>query len=724
MLRSWLRKEAGRDVAAIRVKSSRRRRRGDNEALSSALAADDDPFFIPVRVVWMPPANRQGRRLVRLSDLFKPGDPRDPYAIRARIIRYLRPKRVRLLAARGAFASEMVNDHAESERLDTIESYVTRRAWRSLDHYERQLQGHRYKIPRFVSESMLTRRELIDAIDAVAEEEGINRATAHAKAARYLKEIAATHSPYFIDITAGLIQKLYRQGYGAIRYSPAKVTEVAALSADHPVVFLPSHRSNLDRLSLQFTLWENDLPPNHTAGGINLNFFPVGPLIRRSGVFFIRRSFRGNRLYKTVLQAYLDYLIENRFPLEFYLEGGRSRSGKLLPPRMGMLSYVADSYQRDVADDVQLVPVSIAYDMIQDVPDYAREAQGKSKEKESVTWLLKAVRSLRRRYGDIYIEFGEPVAMSSHMAKNGGDQSGEIDLQKVAFEVMHRIGQATPVTPTALMSIALLEEKGIARTASELGARCSDLATFLGQRGVTLTETLDYTDTDVSTAVIEPLRANGYVSSHEALGRKVYWLDEDQMIKISYYRNMILHFFVPRAVGEMALYSLGPGPGEEHSFRRAVLALRDLLKFEFFFASKDAFVDAAHVDLAIDVPEWDETLSRQGPEAVIAQLKTSIAHWALLPLLDAYQVVGDELEALAGPYEEAQFLKACLARARMYRIEGKVISGESASQVLFKSALGLAANRGLLDEADGVTIARKEFASEVRTARALASRAS
>ena len=157
-------------------------------------------------------------------------------------------------------------------------------------------------------------------------------------------------------------------------------------------------------------LWENDLPPNHTAGGINMNFFPVGPLVRRTGVFFIRRSFKENPLYKIVLRSYLDYLVEKRFPLEWYMEGGRSRSGKLMPPRLGLLCYVVDSMQRGKAEDIMLVPVSIAYDQIQDVLDYAREAQGEDKEKESLGWVLSAVRSLRRRYGNIHIRFGEPVS--------------------------------------------------------------------------------------------------------------------------------------------------------------------------------------------------------------------------------------------------------------------------------------------------------------------------
>ena len=151
------------------------------------------------------------------------------------------------------------------------------------------------------------------------------------EAARYLREIAATHSPYVIDLAAHLIRLLYTQGYGeALHYDRAAARATSTRSAQrHPVVFLPSHKSNLDHLVLQYALHENGHPPNHTAGGINMNFFPVGPLVRRSGVFFIRRTLQGQRRStSSCCGSYIDYLIEKRFPLEWYIEGGRSRSGQ------------------------------------------------------------------------------------------------------------------------------------------------------------------------------------------------------------------------------------------------------------------------------------------------------------------------------------------------------------------------------------------------------------
>lgn len=570
-------------------------------------------------------------------------------------------------------------------------------------------------------EAILARREFIDTVEDYAHEEGVDVSDAIDQAKGYLHEIAATHSPYVIDLIANAIHSLYRQGYTEIKYADEDVAKVAELGADHPIVFLPSHRSNLDRLSLQFMLWENDLPPNHTAGGINLDFFPVGPLIRRTGVFFIRRTFKGNDLYKLVLRAYLDFLIEKRFPLEWYMEGGRSRSGKLGNPRFGLLAYVVDALRRGKSEDIKLIPVSIVYDQIQDVPGYAREAQGKSKERESIGWLLKAIRSLRRRYGDIHIRFGEPISVASVIEGIEETDDAPIGLQKLAFEVMYRIGQVTPITPIAVVTISLLAARGKALTAAELSERCASLTAYIRARDLPTTERLDLTGPDEITGILDWLAEHGNVSSHEAVGRRVFWLDDDQMVRISYYRNVVVHFFINRAIGEMAVSSLiDDGIRDAGLARERMLAYRDLLKFEFFFQEKDRFLRDIENDIAIDVPDWERVLGATGALGVLAKMGPPVAYWAVLPFLDAYQIVGDELESLDEPFEEKGFLKACLGRARLYRIEDRLISGESASQVLFKSALALAANRGLLEDGDDTGDRRSDFADEVRSARAQA----
>ena len=714
ILEKWVKRRTGRFGPMVHIDSSKRRRDGHAAALSAYLKPGSTAYLIPLRVIWVAP-ERKGRRSVGWTDIVKPGDPRDPRGLRAYWIRYIHRSRVIPVAGQGAAVEDLLEAHGRGEEIDGLIPFVTRRAWRALDERERSLRGNRYKVPRFVPETILSRRSFDEAIRAYATETRTEPMRARQKAARYLDEIAATHSPYVIDLVANAIHTLYRQGYGEIKYRPDQVAAIAEVGQKNPVVFLPSHRSNLDRLSLQFLLWENDLPPNHTPGGINLDFFPVGPLMRRTGVFFIRRSFKDNELYKLVLRSYIDFLIEKRFPLEWYMEGGRSRSGRLQPPRFGLLQYVVDAMRRGKADDVMLIPVSITYDQIQDVPDYTREALGKDKEEESIGWLVRAVRSLRRRHGDIHIRFGRPVSVSTFTGDIGPEEEPTIGLQKLAFEVMHRIARATPVTPTAVVSIALLATRGHARTADELTMMCDRISRFLAVRGIEITDATDLTNPEAVRGILEWLTEQENVSSHEALGRTVYWLDETQMIQLSYYRNVVLHYFVPRAIAEIVIRR---APQSAQLATDSMLALRDLLKFEFFFTEREPFIEEVGNDLGIDVPDWAGLLDANRPDTVIERLGEPLAFWALLPILDAYQVVGDELEDLDGHYDEKSFLKSCLARARMYRIEERLISGESASQVMFVSALRLASNRGLLE--GGARDQRVAFAAEVRQIRQLA----
>lgn len=719
ILLEWLDSSVRGAYLTARIRSSRRPNKAGPDALGELLEESPEAYLIPLRVLWLPP-EREGTRSVRWSDLLRLGDPRDPRMLRARLIGTFRKGRVATVSGKGEYLSLLEEGHARSGVLEGLNAYVTRRAWRALDVEERKLRGNRYKTPRFVAEAISTRRDFRDDVIRIGAETGLGPDRAEAKAEAYLREIAANHSPLVIDLIANAIHKLYRQGYGEIRYAPAQIRRISELGQANPIVFLPSHRSNLDRLSLQFMLWENDLPPNHTAGGINLNFFPIGPLLRRTGVFFIRRSFRDNPLYKAVLQHYLDYLIEKRFSLEWYLEGGRSRSGRLLPPRLGLLNYIVDAQRRGKADDIVLIPVSIAYDQIQDVPSYAREAQGKSKERESLGWLFRSVRSMRRRYGDIHIRFGEPLSTGSWQGETEAEEP-TIDVQKLAFEVMYRIGQVTPVTPTAVLTVALLAARGRAQTAAQLAEHCGELQSFLEARSVPATETLATDEPTRVTKILEHLAEHDNVSSHEALGRRVFWCDDDQMIRISYYRNMIVHYFINRSISEIALTSLIGDPNlSVDSFNDRALELRDLLKFEFFFPEKEEFLERLAEDIETDVSGWRNMLLTSGPEEVLAKMGRKVAGWALLPFLDAYQITGDELESLRRPYNEKRFLKDSLDRARMYRIEDTTISGESASQVLFKSALQLAENRNLLEESAEVASRRAEFAADIRETRRIA----
>ena len=407
------------DFIAIPPSRRRRRKRLNHRApLEAALASPDDPLLAPLRVAWLA-APESGGPLRRLIRLLVVGDPRDPGRFRQAWVARAHPERAQVVLADAAPVSELRARWRAASGTGFAETtglaeFVVRQAALALERAERRLRGLRYKVPRFVRSTILARPAFQGGVARLARDLNRPEADVMREASKDLAEIAASHSPHVIDLTAGLIHVLYSRGYSAIHYDRGDLARIYQLAQRHPVVFLPSHKSNLDHLVLQYALHENGHPPNHTAGGINMNFFPVGPLMRRSGVFFIRRTFKDDGL-KFVLRHYIDYLIEKRFSLEWYIEGGRSRSGKMLPPRFGLLANVVDAYRRGKSEDVHLIPVAIAYDQIQDVGAYTAEQRGGKKQAESFGWFLGVVRGLRRRYGAIHIRFGDPVSLAHVM---------------------------------------------------------------------------------------------------------------------------------------------------------------------------------------------------------------------------------------------------------------------------------------------------------------------
>ncbi len=731
----------------VSIPASRKRRPTEMDPrLEDAVAADDDPLLTPVRIAWLPELVA-GERRARPLDLLKLGDPRDPGRLRQRWILARRRDRCRVVVAKPARASELRQRWRDAGGTDaantgSLAEYVARQAALALERAERHLRGARYKVPRLVHEEILDRPAFRAGLGKLAREHQLElggRGGVVEEAGRYLREIAATHSPFVIDLVSNLIRKIYTLGYNeTLLYDRERLSGIAKLAQRHPVVFLPTHKSNLDHLVLQYMLHENGLPPNHTAGGINMNFFPVGPLVRRSGVFFIRRTFKDNPVYKHVLRSYIDYLIEKRFSLEWYIEGGRSRSGKLLPPRFGMLAYVVDAFRRGKSEDVYLIPISIGYDQIQDVGSYSAEARGTAKQAESFGWFVGFLRGLRRRYGDIHIRFGEPLSLRSQLgppvpgaAPDPNEQS--VELQKLAFEVSVRINRVTPITPASLLTLALLGAGDRAVTVPEARRSLRNIIDVVHDRKYPATVALEplRTDTGIRTA-LDSLAENGVVSCYADGAEPVYLIGREQELTAAYYRNTVIHFFVNGAICELALLKAAEIPADDplsdsldddplERFWDEAMRLRDLFKFEFFFAEKEAFRRELAEELTAQDSGWQLRVAERSAaiHSLVRSLRPFNAHRALRPFLETYQVASETLARWDPntPFDESVYLRNCQALGRQLLLQRRIHSGASVSKALFQTALRLAENRGLLAlDADDLPGRRDAFAREIRDA--------
>ncbi len=403
--------------------------------LSPPVLGDEELRLVPVRIVWLP--DEDAGRAARLTGLMPGHDPYRPSERQQRRILARQPDRARLLVGEPATVAELRRRWTEAtagdgggERAadedgglaredadgDGFGSYVARRATLALDRAEYRLRGPRYKTPSLVKEEILSSGRFRAGLCAVRREPDAGPPTL-AEAGEILDELAAGWSRRVIDIVPAIGRLIFSRGFDPqIDYDPAQVERLRAAMAQHPGILLWSHRSNLDNLVLTAAMQEQGLPPAHLFAGINMAFGPMGTLLRRAGVIFIRRSVGDDALYKYVLREYVGYVLEKRFNLSWSIEGTRSRTGKMLPPRLGLLSYAADAYLQGRVDDIALLPVSITFDQLNEIAEYAEYARGGAKKPEGFGWLYGFIRAQgARHYGKVYVRFGEPVSLASFL---------------------------------------------------------------------------------------------------------------------------------------------------------------------------------------------------------------------------------------------------------------------------------------------------------------------
>lgn len=706
-------------IDVFRIPPSRRRRPFSTVdlAIGERLSHEDDPLCIPVRVAWLP-EELDGVRKATLSYLVRLGDPRDPNFLHQRLILTQHPDRCRILIGEPARRSELEkrwNAPIGRGPADgtSFGEFVALQAWKALEHAERHLRGLRYKVPKFLEEDLFWSRPFQAGIQRLSRSEGKTEKRMRQRTSRYLKEMAAQHTPYVIDLVNGITTRIIEAAHQNVDYSREDLKEIYKQAETVPLVFLPSHKSNFDHLVLQHILYENELPLNHTASGINMNFFLIGPLLRRSGIFFIRRGFKDNEPYKFVLRQYLDYLLEKRFALEWYIEGGRSRTGKLREPMMGLLAYIVDSYQRGITDDIVLIPVSIAYDQITDVSSYAQEQRGGRKEAESFAWAFKFITTLRKQHGRIYVRFGEPLALSDHIDRDEDLMSaeGRLALPKVAFEVSTRINNVTPVTAISLVTLALLSEEHHGLTVPEASERLEPFMQFVAERGLPTTDDLPFDSYDEVESALGALVDSGVVDLTEGLERRVYRIAENEHLAAAYYRNTIIHFFVNAGITELAIgiCLVRGGHLDRASVVERAFEIRDMLKFEFFFAQSDEFAEDIREE--IDRFTASDDLGRVFVDFDRSsfQPKSPIV---LRPFFEAYHVIAATLAAAGSdPLTESELAERSLLMGEQFAAHGDISNREAVSTALFGTGIKLASSRGLLTASEE---ARSEFHSELR----------
>ena len=327
---------------------------------------------------------------------------------------------------------------------------------------------------------------------------------------------------------------------------------VRDIAQGHEVIYVPCHRSHIDYLLLSYLLFRNGLTPPHIAAGINLNMPVIGGLLRRGGAFFMRRTFKGNPLYTAVFNEYLHTLFSKGFPVEYFVEGGRSRTGRMLRPKTGMLAITLRSFLRSHRLPIVFVPVYIGYERVLEGRTYLGELRGASKKKESIFDLFKVLGALKQRFGQVSVNFGEPIKLGEFLdQQQPGWRQQELGPQyrpswlnettnRLGEHVARHLNEAAAINPVNLVALALLSTSKLALDDRAL-ARVLDLYLAL-LRAVPYSPHTTLPEGD-GAALIEHAKGMDLLAEQkDALG-KILYLDEQNAVLMTYYRNNVLHIF-------------------------------------------------------------------------------------------------------------------------------------------------------------------------------------
>ncbi|MBB5165564.1 glycerol-3-phosphate 1-O-acyltransferase [Mycobacterium sp. AZCC_0083] len=684
--------------------------------LVELLDVDEDRSVVPVRVFWIPgglPTRSKVVALLSGRDTYRP-----PKLLQRGILRK-DPARARVVAGEPAKVSELRqnwSDTTVAENPRDFARFVMRRAELAIERVELRLLGPEYKSPRLVKPEMLASarfREGLEQIPGATMED----------AGAMLDELATGWSRFSVDLIPTLGRAIFSRGFDPkVDYDQAEVETMRVALEDHPAVLLFSHRSYLDGVIVPVAMQENRLPPVHTFAGINLSFGFMGPLMRRSGAIFIRRKL-DDPLYKYVLRQFVGYIVEKRFNLSWSIEGTRSRTGKMLPPKLGLLSYVADAYLDGRSNDILLQPVSISFDQLHETAEYAAYARGGEKTPEGVSWLYNFIKAQGdRNFGKIYVRFPEAVSMREYLGEPHGsmteDQAAKrLAMQKMAFEVAWRILRATPVNATGLVSALLLTARGVALTLGQLHHTLQDSLDYLERKQTPMTNSaLRLRTLDGVRAAVDAL-SNGHPITRVDGGREPVWrIAPENEHEAAFYRNTLIDAFLETSIVDLSLVHAEHADGDRlEAFWAQAMRLRDLLKFDFYFADSAAFREHVAEEMSW-FDDWEDNVAAGGERitTILRAKRPLIAGAMLRPFFEAYEIVADVLRGAAPDIGEKELTKLALGVGRQYVAQDRVRSNEAVSALLFATARQVAADQHLLEPSADLDERREIFVAELR----------
>ncbi|PIE71771.1 MAG: glycerol-3-phosphate acyltransferase [Deltaproteobacteria bacterium] len=463
---------------------------------------------------------------------------------------------------------------------------------RETNLHRQSITGPVLKSRQEIREAILTDDGLQAFLKDHAAETGLPIHKVNKKADSYVDEIAANYSIKWIKAYDIVLSWILKNLFEGMVIDTNGLAQLKRASKQSPLILIPCHKSHLDYLILSYTFYHHQMPCPHIAAGKNLSFWPMGTIFRGGGAFFLRRTFKGKKLYAKIFSEYVKRILIEGFNVEFFIEGGRSRTGKLLNPKLGLLSILLQAYREGACTDLMFVPIFIGYDKVLEDGAYLHEIEGGKKRPESMKQIIRARKFLKKRYGKVYVNFSDPISLNTVMRQFDMERDTFTDdqLKSIATtlgdRVIHAINQSSVVTPHGIVSSALLNTHRKRITYKHLSFIMETYLSYLTHQGHELAETLvldseaalkQAIDTFISSKVVE------YDEKHadQEMKNALFRINEPRRPNLEFYKNNTIIFFVPAAFTAVSILGFDAFQFSSADLHVTYAYLADLFKKEF-----------------------------------------------------------------------------------------------------------------------------------------------
>jgi len=662
---------------------------------------DGPVFLVPQIVVW----DRARERIKPRLDELLLGRRAHPSEVRV-LINFLRfyRKDSHIFHADPIDLRTFIGSRPEEDASGLVRA-LRLELWERLRRERKVVTGPVVKPRQDVWETVLKDPRVQQAIERRVRNKGRSPQSVRKEAYRLLKEIAADYDPTFLRFWDWVMRWALKHLFDGLVVDKEGLERVREVARRANLVLVPCHRSHMDYMILGYIFYHNQLYPPLTAAGLNLAFWPMGFLFRKSGAFFIRRDFRGSVLYPSIFSRYLHYLLSEGYPIEFFIEGGRSRTGKMMMPKPGFLAMIIEAFRKGACEDVAFVPVAITYEKVMEEAAYLKEKEGGEKRRENFWELIRSGRVVRKRWGRIFVNFEEPVLLRDYLRgmEEKGKERSRISRQNVAdclgVELVRRINKGVQVVPSSLVAAAIMGAGLRICTMGGIVKMAWALVELLRKRDARIVGELEDGAKLERTVerVLDAFKKEGILKDipleeegDEAPEGRLEVSDRGRR-RLDYYKNSIVHFLLFHCLCALSLLRWRNGVIRVDRIVGDVDFLLNILRKEFVVPMEvptrlrvaEALADLREMGLVWGV--GDGLIVPRGKRGELLGIARLIQG-----ILEGYFVVAKSLKYLARRrLSQRAFLWRVRIQGHRLLAKGTVLAPEALSQVLYRNAVEL-----------------------------------